>query len=131
MKACTQCGKCCIDYSDGGLSVSAEELEHWALFRPDIAEFVREGEIWFDPHTGRRIKRCPWLVEETGGDGMASRYSCSIYFDRPNDCRYYPVSITDMVRDGCEMIEPKDLQDKKLAQSKLDILMQDSRPALE
>ncbi|HHJ18661.1 MAG TPA: YkgJ family cysteine cluster protein, partial [Gammaproteobacteria bacterium] len=27
MKECNQCGKCCIKYSDGGLSASSSEIE--------------------------------------------------------------------------------------------------------
>lgn len=129
MKACTQCGKCCINYSDGGLSITDDEFESWELFRPDIAEYVHHGEIWFDPNTKQRMTRCPWLEEVNDRERLI--YRCSIYFDRPNDCRYYPVSVTEMVRDECEMIEAIDIQDVKKAQIKLDKLMEDSRPALK
>lgn len=129
MKPCTQCGKCCIQYSDGGLSVTQDEINAWELFRPDIAEYVQQGEIWFDPRTKQRFSRCPWLQEAQ--DNERTIYSCSIYFDRPNDCRYYPVSISEMVRDECEMIELKDLKNIKKAQTELDKLMEDSRPALD
>ncbi len=129
MKACTQCGKCCINYSDGGLSITDDELESWELFRPDIAEYVHKGEIWMDPKTKQRITRCPWL-EEGSNEGRLI-YRCSIYFDRPNDCRYYPVSVTEMIRDECEMVELIDITNLKKAQKNLDELMKDSRPALE
>ena len=49
MRECNQCGKCCIAYSDGGLSASALEIEDWEQFRPDIAQYVVNGEIWMDP----------------------------------------------------------------------------------
>lgn len=129
MKACTQCGKCCINYSDGGLSITEDELASWEIFRPDIAEYVFKGEIWFNPKTKERFTRCPWLEEH--GESGRILYSCSIYFDRPNDCRYYPVTVSEMVRDECEMIEPCDVLDLKKSQKVLDKLMEDSRPALE
>ena len=43
MKECTQCGKCCLHYSDGGLSASAEEVEAWEIFNPAIAKYVVDG----------------------------------------------------------------------------------------
>jgi hypothetical protein len=35
-----------------------------------------------------------------------------------------------MIRDGCEMLEPRDLKQPAEAQKALDILMSDSRPPL-
>jgi Fe-S-cluster containining protein len=55
-------------------------------------------------------------------------YTCSIYLDRPEDCRHYPSLIAEMIRDECEMIEVTDLDNTKKAQVTLDILMSDSRP---
>jgi len=55
-------------------------------------------------------------------------YICRIYYDRPDDCRYYPVDIEQMLRDGCEMLEARDLAKPKQAQRTLDVLMADSRP---
>ena len=126
MKACNQCGKCCINYSDGGLTASEEDIAGWEIFNPDIARYVRNGQLWFSPETGEQLKRCPWLVVLDN----TSKYGCSIYVDRPEDCRHYPVSIDDMVKDGCEMIEVKDLNNPKQAQSRLDDLLADSRPPL-
>ncbi len=126
MKACNQCGKCCINYSDGGLTASEQDIEGWEIFKPEIARYVRNGELWFSPETGKQLTRCPWLVTVAG----ESRYGCSIYEDRPEDCRHYPVSIEDMIKDDCEMIEHKDLADRKQAQSRLDDIMMDSRPPL-
>ncbi len=126
MKACNQCGKCCINYSDGGLTASDEDIEGWEIFKPDIARYVRGGKLWFSPDTGEQLTRCPWLVQL---DEKPS-YGCSIYEDRPEDCRHYPVTIHDMIKDDCEMIELKDLADRKQAQQTLDGLMMDSRPPL-
>jgi Fe-S-cluster containining protein len=80
-----------------------------------------------DPETGKQIERCPWLNKLPG----QNKYTCDIYYDRPGDCRYYPVTIDQMVADECEMLEPKDLLDSKKAQKALNKLMEDSRPAFE
>ncbi len=128
MKACNQCGKCCINYSDGGLSATAEEIAHWEAYRPDIFEYVSEaGDIWVDPTTQTPLRRCPWLRQVPG----QSKYTCDIYAERPGDCRYYPVAIEHMIADGCEMLEAHDLKRPKQAQRELDRLMADSRPPLE
>ena len=126
MKSCTQCGKCCINYSDGGLSASAEEITLWEQFRPEIARYVRGGRIWMHPESGEQLTRCPWLSELSEG-----RYGCSIYHDRPEDCRHYPVTIDQMIEDDCEMLEVQDLRDHDRAQKTLDAIMADSRPPLE
>lgn len=126
MKNCNQCGKCCINYAHGGLSASAAEIEWWETHRPDIAKFVNNGKIWANPDTGELLQRCPFLEKIPGQE----KYACQIYFDRPNDCKYYPVDIEQMVKDDCEMLELKDLRSPKQAQIKLDKLMADSRPPL-
>ena len=69
------------------------------------------------------------ILQRKKSPNEADKYTCSIYLDRPEDCRHYPSLISEMVRDGCEMIEITDLQQPKKAQVKLDILMQDSRPS--
>ncbi len=56
-------------------------------------------------------------------------YTCDIYNDRPDDCKYYPVTIEQMVADDCEMLELRDLDKPKQAQRALDKLMIDSRPS--
>ena len=124
MKDCNSCGKCCIKYSNGGLSASASEVEYWDIFRPKIAAFVGDGEIWVSPDDGQPLTLCPWLKKSP--DGKA--YLCEIYFDRPDDCKYYPVMVEEMIADGCEMIEVRDLRNLKQAQKTLDELMIDSRP---
>ena len=131
MKDCTQCGKCCIKYSNGGLSASASEIELWDIFRSDIYQYVRNGKIWMDPATGKQIERCPWLREEPNQASGQVRYTCDIYYDRPEDCKYYPVTIEQMINDDCEMLEVQDLAKPKQAQKTLDKLMFDSRPPFE
>ena len=77
-----------------------------------------------NPETGEQLALCPWLKKLPN----QNKYTCDIYFDRPDDCRYYPVSIADMVKDECEMLEARDLAKPKQAQTTLDKLMADSRP---
>ncbi len=139
MKECNSCGKCCIKYSNGALSATAHEVEYWEVFRPDIAKFIDNGKIWFDPETGKNIELCPWLTVVSGeishgvNDDSSKaieplRVTCDIYHDRPEDCQIYPVTIAEMIKDGCEMLEPKDFKNPAQAQKDLDILMADSRP---
>ena len=124
MKECNQCGKCCINYSNGGLSASISEIDYWEVFRPDIARYVNEGKIWVSPETGKQLELCPWLKKLPD----QNKTICGIYHDRPDDCKYYPVTIEQMVKDECEMIEARDLAKPKQAQKTLDKLMADSRP---
>lgn len=124
VKNCNSCGKCCETAGNGGLSASAEEVDWWETHRPDIARYVQGEKIWVDPATGEYFARCPWLQKSEDG----KRFTCDIYDDRPEDCRHYPVDIAQMVRDDCEMLEPRDLENIKRAQKKLDEIMIDSRP---
>jgi Fe-S-cluster containining protein len=57
-----------------------------------------------------------------------NKYTCDIYHDRPEDCKHYPITIAQMVKDECEMLEVKDLANPKQAQKSLDNIMTDSRP---
>jgi Fe-S-cluster containining protein len=124
VKDCNQCGKCCTLYGGGGLSVSDNEIDWWESHSPDIFEYVSGGKIWVSPVTGKQMLRCPWLRKLPNQD----KYVCRIYYNRPDECRHYPVSVEEMIRDECEMLEPKDFVDRKQAQRALDKLMSDSRP---
>jgi len=104
MKECNSCGKCCIKYG-GQLVATEQEIEYWEEFRPDIAERISNNKIWANPTTGELLALCPWLKKEPG----SKVYRCEIYYDRPDDCRDYPSNIAEMIRDGCEMLEPSDL----------------------
>jgi len=129
MKECNQCGKCCIKYGGGDLNVTDEEIDLWEIFNPEIFEFVKKKQIWYCPESGLKLARCPFLDVVANKDPQApAKYTCRIYLDRPDDCRQYPSLVTEMIRDECEMIEVADLNNFKKAQSKLDTLMQDSRP---
>ena len=123
MKECNQCGKCCIKYSNGGLSVSDVQIDYWENYRPEIHRYVNEGNIWIDPDTGKQIELCPWLRKAPN----QNKYTCDIYYDRPDDCKYYPSTIDEMVIDECEMLEEKDQSNPKLARKALDKIMEDSR----
>lgn len=127
MKECNQCGKCCTKYGNGGLSVTASEIEMWDIFNPDIYQYVRDGNIWMDPETGKELEICPWLRKAPD----QNIYTCDIYYDRPDDCKHYPVTIEQMITDECEMLEKKDLVKPKQAQKTLNKLMADSRPPFE
>lgn len=127
MKECNQCGKCCINYSDGGLSATPAEVEYWEMFRPDIFAYVKNDEIWISPETGKQLERCPWLRQAPG----QHKYTCDIYHDRPDDCKHYPVTIDQMIEDECEMLEVKDLEKPRQAQKTLDRIMKDSRPPVK
>ncbi|EGQ8033694.1 YkgJ family cysteine cluster protein [Vibrio vulnificus] len=130
MKDCNQCGKCCIKYGDGDLAATQEEIDLWELFNPDIFEYVKDGRIWFDPETREQLHRCPFLERATKSRAEEKdKYTCSIYLDRPEDCRHYPCLINEMVQDKCEMIEVTDLEKPKKAQKQLDKLMSLSRPS--
>ena len=131
MKNCNSCGKCCIKYSNGDLSASAEDLELWEEYRPDISRYVTDQKIWVTPETGEQIERCHFLREELReeprkGLGKSSKqtlYTCDIYYDRPEDCRVYPATVSDMIKDECEMLEPRDLSNLKQAQRELNKIM--------
>lgn len=130
MKECNQCGKCCIKYGDGGIEATIEEIELWEIFRPHIHAYVQNNKLWFDPKSGEQLTQCPFLekMPSPESSSTAVKYTCSIYHDRPEDCRLYPSSISEMINDECEMIETVDITNQKHAQSKLDKLMSDSRP---
>jgi len=72
------------------------------------------------------MERCPWLRQLPN----QSKYACDIYYDRPDDCKHYPVTIGQMIKDECEMLEARDLANPKQAQRVLDKLMIDCRPYL-
>jgi uncharacterized protein len=124
VKECNQCGKCCTKYGNGGLSVTENEVEMWDIFKPDIYRYVNDGKIWMDPESGKQLELCPWLRKQPN----KNIYTCDIYYDRPDDCKFYPVTIEQMIADECEMLEAKDLEKPEKAQKALDKLMIDSRP---
>jgi len=124
MKDCNQCGKCCTNYGGSDLSASDSEIDWWERYRPGIFRYVRDGRLWFSPVTGKPVARCPWLRKLP----KQHKYICRIYRDRPEDCRHYPVTIEQMIKDDCEMLEAGDMENLRQSQVKLDKLMVDSRP---
>lgn len=128
MQNCNQCGKCCTKYGAANLDTNQQEIEMWALFNPEIFQYVKNDKLWFDPKTGEQLRQCPFLeLASKTFPQEKDKYTCSIYHDRPQDCRHYPSLISEMINDGCEMLEPADKQNHFKAQKTLDILMIDSR----
>ena len=125
MKDCNSCGKCCIKYSNGQLSAEKSEIEFWDENRPDIYAYTKNGHIWVDPKSGETLSLCPFLTKEESPSHI-TRYSCDIYFDRPDDCRLYPSTLDEMIMDECERIEKKDLLNPKNARKQLELIMSDS-----
>lgn len=121
MKNCNQCGKCCVKYGAQDLSASPEDITWWDQHRPHIYQYVNNGNIWVNPESNNPLDRCPWLRQQDN-----NIYTCDIYYDRPEDCRYYPSSINEMIQDQCEMLESIDLTDIKASQAILNQLMLDS-----
>ncbi len=49
MKPCNQCGKCCIEYGNGGLgSATLHEINQWEAEAPEVLEYVDDflGDLW-------------------------------------------------------------------------------------
>jgi Fe-S-cluster containining protein len=132
MQDCNSCGKCCVKYSNGDLSASDQDIDMWELFKPDIAAYVKKGLIWFSPHSGKQLTLCPFLREaKNPKKPNKTTYTCDIYYDRPEDCRFYPVTVKQMINDECEMLQKGDLLNPQKAQKDLDKLLEDSRPAYD
>lgn len=132
MQNCNSCGKCCIKYSNGDLSASDQDIDMWQLFKPDIAAYVKKGLIWFSPQNGQQLSLCPFLREEKNPvEPNKPFYTCDIYYDRPEDCRFYPVTVKQMINDECEMLQAEDLLNPQKAQKDLDKLLADSRPSFD
>ena len=132
MQDCNSCGKCCVKYSNGDLSASDQDIDMWELFKPDIAAYVKKGLIWFSPQSGKQLSLCPFLREtENLKEPAKTHYTCDIYYDRPEDCRFYPVTIKQMINDECEMLQEGDLLNPSQAQKDLDHLLSDSRQAFD
>ena len=122
MKECNQCGKCCIKYGSDGLTTSVSQINHWYDHKPAISQYVKDGNFWFDPKTGKQVEQCPWLRKEPN----QNKYTCDIYFDRPDDCKFYPSTLEEMAADGCEMLEEIDLKNPKQGKKSLESIMKDS-----
>ncbi len=109
------------------MDVNEDEIAAWETYNPTVREYARNGKIWIHPTSGEPLQQCPWLEKAEG----QSTYTCKIYTDRPNDCRHYPTTVSEMVRDECEMIEAHDITNLDRAQRELDRLMADSRPPVQ
>lgn len=104
----------------------------WQLFKPDIAAYVKNGLIWFSPQSGKLLSLCPFLRESKHAEEPhKTMYTCDIYYDRPEDCRFYPVTVKQMINDECEMLQEGDLANPQQAQKDLDTLLKESRPSYD
>lgn len=111
MKACNQCGKCCLVLAAGaGLGTAEQDdIQRWEdEWRDDIFAYCPPPihDMWISPRTRDDTQRCPWLRKLPNQD----RYNCRIYDVRPNVCRRYPLDIRHMLACDCEMLEPSDLE---------------------
>ncbi|TAL16249.1 YkgJ family cysteine cluster protein [bacterium] len=84
--SCRQCGACCERWG-GTLLASESDVAAWkSEGREDLLSRVGPmGEIWLDPSTGIREKRCPYLSRASSG--LAA---CLINGQKPLMCRQYP-----------------------------------------
>lgn len=101
-KACTQCGRCCInpEFMER-LAICGEDVSRWkAQGRQDILKNLGEESAWREPGP------CPFVVQVS-----AAQYQCAIYDTRPLTCRDYPLAVGHMEFVGCEMLEPGDTDD--------------------
>jgi len=109
MRACTQCGKCCLKYQGDNWLGSATEVDRlsWLMRRPEVLDYVdvKRDELWVSPFTGEKMQRCPWLHKLPGQE----KYNCRIHAVRPEVCRDYPIDIDQMIDLDCEMLEAGDL----------------------
>jgi Fe-S-cluster containining protein len=109
MRACTQCGKCCLKYDGGDWLGSATEADRlgWLIYEPKVLNYVddRLHDLWISPVTGEKMQRCPWLRNLPGQE----KYTCRIHDARPEVCRDYPIDIEQMIHLDCKMLEAGDL----------------------
>ena len=107
MRPCTRCGKCCENYGDGLLGSATEADLQRLENRPDVLRYLDAlGDFWISPITHDDMHRCPWLRKLPN----QATFKCRIHDVRPDICRNYPVSIDQMIKDGCEMLEEADLE---------------------
>lgn len=104
--ACTGCGKCCLDESYmGSLPASVADVRRWKKEgRHDILQYVahvHDGiyDLWVID--GIELLRCPFVRKNRG----QQTYRCTIHETRPDACRNYPVTASQMLEIGCEIVE--------------------------
>jgi Fe-S-cluster containining protein len=109
LRACNQCGKCCLKYNGDDWLGSATEADmlFWLMRRPEVLDYV-DGilhSLWTSPVTGEKMQRCPWLRKLP----RQEKYTCRIHNVRPEVCRDYPIDVDQMISLDCEMLEAGDL----------------------
>ncbi len=87
---------------------SEKDLDVWTLEKPEVLNYIYSEDMpdmWLSPITGDELHRCPWLKKYPN----RGQYYCRINEVRPGVCRNYPVNVEQMISDGCEMLEPEDI----------------------
>jgi hypothetical protein len=86
---CQQCGACCVDYfgTQGYISLSPGEPERLRRLGLPVIQWHGQQLLATRPHKGPGGESCcVALVGNVGGE-----CSCSIYPDRPHECRQFEV----------------------------------------
>jgi Fe-S-cluster containining protein len=109
MRACTQCGKCCLEYKGDNWLGSATEADVllWLMRKEEVLDYIdgTTHDLWVSPFTGEKMQQCPWLSKLPSEE----KYTCLIHGVRPEVCRDYPIDIEQMISLECEMLEAGDL----------------------
>jgi len=117
MKPCNGCGKCCEYGGNGRLGgIDQAQVDLWSTTKPELLSYIQQEAddhylIWVHPQTGALLETCPWLIE--GENGL--KFQCAIHDVKPSACLGYPISILQMMRDGCEIWEESDNQNNGLS----------------
>lgn len=111
---CRQCGSCCRHYDDIK-QITLSEHEYLRLIEggmQDVTDYLIQLHVgfgifiydgWFNPKTGERLYKCPWLRKVRNKD----QYRCRIYDARPDECHLYPQveQREDALKIGCRGFE--------------------------
>lgn len=79
---CTQCGDCCTG-RPGYVWVNRREIER-------LAEFLHLSVAEFGRRYLRRVQGSYSLIEKANGDCIFYRDGCTVYPERPGQCRSFP-----------------------------------------
>lgn len=92
---CKRCGECCKRLANS-LTISKEKYQEWQnieissefgeLKASEFAEPIGNDEynLFFNPNTGEKLDRCPFLDEKQGN------LFCKIYRNKPERCNDFP-----------------------------------------
>ncbi|WP_249362462.1 hypothetical protein [Pseudoalteromonas sp. S1688] len=87
MQNCNHCGKCCTKYGAAELDTNQDEIEMWALVNPEIFQYVKNDQLWFDTKTGEKLTQCPFIVLSSKKYPQdKDKYTCNINQNTPQEC---------------------------------------------